>query len=306
MAGEGGPGIGVWLVFGGGFAFASIGPLLKSVLVVGWSPGAVLLIRLVGAASIMVLLAAFADPAGLRTCPHHLRTIVVFGVVAVTGTQATLFLALQTLPVAVALMIQFLAPIAVIGWNWAVRRRRPSRTTMFGTVAALGGAALVVDVFGAGGGDLPGLGWAALSMLCHAAYFLLSESSAAKLRPVTLLGAGMTVSVFLVSALGVLGLLPLRVGSWSASLAGVDIPATVSLVLLIVLGTVVAHLSGVAGAALIGSTLTSLILLSEVVFAALLAWLLLGESIGPGQAIGGVLVVGGIAGAYVGAERNPR
>ncbi|MCP2289291.1 EamA family transporter [Nocardia amikacinitolerans] len=295
---------GVWLTVASGLAFASSGPLAKSVLAADWSPGAVLAVRLTGAAAIMLVLAGLAEPDGLRGSVRHLRTIGAYGVIAVAGVQATFFLSLEYLQVGVSLMIQFLAPIVVIGWDWAVRGRRPSNATLLGAAVALVGAALVIDVFGAGGLSLPGLGWAALSMLCNAAFFLLSARTSDSLRPVVLLGAGLTVAALTSWTLGALTVLPIHFGGATASMAERHLPVWLALTLLILLSTVLAYLCGVAGAARIGATLMSLILLSEVLFAVALSWLLLGEAIGPIQALGALLVIGGIALARYGADQR--
>ncbi|WP_067861480.1 EamA family transporter [Nocardia shimofusensis] len=294
---------GVWLTVASGLAFASSGPLAKSVLAAQWSPGAILAVRLTGAAAIVLVVAALADPRELRESPRHLRTIIAFGVVAVAGVQATFFLSLQYLQVGVALMIQFLAPVVVIFWDWAVRRRRPSARTLIGAAVALIGAALVIDVLHSAGLSVAGLGWAALSMLCNAAFFLLSARTSDNLSPVTLLGAGLSVAAVTAWVLGLVTVLPLQVGESTAVMAERPLPVWVALALLIAVSTVVAYLCGVAGAARIGSTLMSLVLLSEVLFAVVLARILLGEAIAPVQLAGGVLLVGGIALARSGAER---
>ncbi|NEW39082.1 DMT family transporter [Nocardia cyriacigeorgica] len=296
--------VGIWLTVGSGLAFASSGPLAKSVMVAGWSPGAVLVVRLTGAAVIMLGLAAVADPGGLRGCAAHLRTIGAFGVVAVAGVQASFFLSLQYLQVGVTLMIQFLAPVAVIGWNWVVRGHRPHAVTLLGAGIALAGSALVIDVFSADGLSLAGLGWAGLSMLCNAAFFLLSARTSDSLSPVVLLGTGLTVAAASMWTLTALGVLPVMLGGREATLAEHSIPVAVSLALLVAISTVVAYLCGVAGAARIGATLMSLILLSEVLFAVALSWLLLAERVRPVQLVGGVLVIGGIAVARRAAERR--
>lgn len=294
---------GVWLTVASGLAFASSGPLAKSVLAAQWSPGAILAVRLTGAAAIVLVVAALADPRELRESPRHLRTITAFGVVAVAGVQATFFLSLQYLQVGVALMIQFLAPVVVIFWDWIVRRRRPSARTLVGATIALLGAALVIDVLHSAELSVAGLGWAALSMLCNAAFFLLSARTSDSLSPVTLLGAGLAVAAVTAWVLGLASVLPLHVGASTAVMAERGLPVWVALALLIAISTVVAYLCGVAGAARIGSTLMSLVLLSEVLFAVVLARILLGEAIAPVQMAGGVLLVGGIALARSGAER---
>jgi drug/metabolite transporter (DMT)-like permease len=141
-------------------------------------------------------------------------------------------------------------------------------------------------------------------MLGNAVFFLLSERTSDSLSPVVLLGSGLTVAAATAWVLGLTGLLPLRFGESTTSLAEHHIPAGLSLTSLVVISTVVAYVCSVAGAARIGSTLMSLILLSEVLFAVVLSWLLLDESVSPLQLIGGVLVVGGIALARSGAEHR--
>ncbi|MET8871115.1 hypothetical protein [Nocardia sp. NPDC004604] len=73
--------------------------------------------------------------------------------IAAAGAQATSFLSPPYFQVGVTLMIQFLAPIVAIAWNWAVRGRQPSGATLLAAAVALSGAALViggVDVAAAG------------------------------------------------------------------------------------------------------------------------------------------------------------
>ena len=54
------------------------------------------------------------------------------------------------------------------------------------------------------------------------------------------------------------------------------------------------------GARHLGSTMASFVGLSEVLFAVLLAWLLLGEVPGPMQVVGGLLILGGVVAVRVG------
>ncbi|UGT60025.1 DMT family transporter [Nocardia asteroides] len=294
--------LGVWLTVASGLAFAASGPLVKAVLGAGWSAGAVLAVRLTGAAAVMLLLAVFADPRGLWAGRRELRTVVPFGAIGVAGVQASFFLSLATLQVAVTLMIQFLAPVVVIAWHWVVGRRRPSTGTLAGAAVTLAGAALVVQVFGAGSPDPAGLAWAGLSMIGNAVFFLLSERSTARLSPVALLGSGLTVAALTTWLLAGIGALPLVVGAGTALMDHRELPVPLALTLLVLVSTVLAYLCGVAGAARLGATLMSLVLLSEVLFAVGLSWLLLGEAVTPVQLVGSVLVVAGLAVANRAAE----
>jgi hypothetical protein len=54
---------------------------------------------------------------------------------------------------------------------------------------------------------------------------------------------------------------------------------------------------------MLGARLSSFLGLSEVVFAGIVGWILLGEALGPLQILGGVLILGGIV--LVRLERRP-
>ena len=93
----------------------------------GWSPGAAVLARIACSAVVLLVAAAAVDRAGLRDSPPHWRTIGGYGLTAIVGAQLAFFMAIQHLSVGVALMIQFLAPVVVIAWDWLVRHRRVGR-----------------------------------------------------------------------------------------------------------------------------------------------------------------------------------
>jgi drug/metabolite transporter (DMT)-like permease len=67
-----------------------------------------------------------------------------------------------------------------------------------------------------------------------------------------------------------------------------------------------AYLLGVMAARLLGSTVASFVGLTEVLFAVLWAWLLLGELPRPVQLGGGALIVAGVAAVRVGELRRER
>ncbi len=66
---------------------------------------------------------------------------------------------------------------------------------------------------------------------------------------------------------------------------------------------VVAYVTGILGARLLGPTVASFVGLTEVLFAVGFAYLLLGQVLRPGQLLGGLLVVGGVA--LVQSEESP-
>src|SRR5680860_1112669 len=102
-------------------------------------------------------------------------------------------------------------------------------------------------------------------------------------------------ALFTIGLLGVTGLLPFTAALGDVPLAGVQLPWWVPLLIVAVVSTSVAYVAGITAAEALGSRLVSFVSLLEVVFAALFAWLLLGEALTPLQLLGGGLILGGIA-----------
>ncbi|MEJ5914543.1 EamA family transporter [Pseudokineococcus sp. 1T1Z-3] len=273
-------------------AFGTSGTLGKGLLESGWSPGAAVLARALVGALVLAVPAALA----LRGRWHLLRadagTVVAFGVVAVAGCQLAYFTAVQTVDVAVALLVEYLAPALLVLLAWA-RGRRPSPLVLVGTLAALGGLVLVLDVTGGAQVDLVGVGWALVAACGLAAYFLLSARPGAGLPPLALATGGLLVGAAVLALAGLVGLLPLTTSTADVALAGALAPWWVAVLALGVVAGAVAYATGVAGARRLGSRTASFVGLTEVVFAVLVAWVLLGQLPVPVQLLGGALIVAG-------------
>src|SRR3954469_4253252 len=130
-------------------AFSSSGPMIKPLLEAGWSLGAALLVRM-GLSGLLLapalVLAVRRERSFLR---RHWRIILGFGLTAVAGCQILFFAAMQRMPVAVALLIQYLAPVLLVVLAWVRTRRSPSMLVIAGSVVAIVGLVLVVDISGA-------------------------------------------------------------------------------------------------------------------------------------------------------------
>lgn len=276
-------------------AFGFSGPLGESLMAAGWSSGATTLVRIAGAALILLPVAVVL---GLRHRPAGaaLRTIVVYGVFAVSGAQLCFFYALQHLDVGVALLLEFLAPVLLVGWTWFRTRRPPRTVTVLGCVVALVGLAFVVDVFGASRVDLVGVLWGIGAAVCVCVYFSLpaGRDGDGGVPPLLLISGGTVVGAVLLTITGVLGLTPLRVGEGAAVLGGATMHWLVVAAMMVVISTVVAYLTGVVGIRRLDTRVASFVGLSEVLFGVLAAWLLVDQIPTLTQFLGGVLILGGI------------
>ena len=89
--------------------------------------------------------------------------------------------------------------------------------------------------------------------------------------------------------------MPMTFTTNDAVVAGLTTSWVVPVIALALIPTAIAYTLGIMGIARLRPRFASLVGLSEVMFAVLAAWLLLGEAITPIQAVGGVVVLGGLA-----------
>jgi len=168
---------------------------------------------------------------------------------------------------------------------------------------SIAGLALVLQIFGAAAPDVVGVLWGLFAAIGMAGHYLLAARPT-PVPAVAFAGLGLTAGFVLLVLAGVLGVVPFVVGGDSVVLGGSQLPAWVALAELIVIAAAAAYLMGIAGARRLGSTLASFVGLTEVLFAVLIAWVLLGETPGLIRAIGGLLILGGVVAVRMGEMRT--
>lgn len=272
----------------------------------GWSPGAAVTVRLTGAALILAIPAVMA----LRGRWHQLKenwlTILLFGLIGVAGCQLFYFNAVARLSVGVALLLEYLAPVMIVLWLWISSRRKPRALTAAGALLSLGGLVLVLDLTGAVKVDFVGVLWGMAAAVCLVIYFFITAKENDTLPPLVLASGGLLVGALVMWLVGFLGLLPMTFSTADTTLGPWTVPWWVSVVGLIILATVLAYVSGIMAARSLGSKVASFVSLTEVLFAVIWAWLLLGELPGPIQLLGGLLIVGGVVLVRVDELRGDR
>lgn len=295
--------LGLLFAVGSAFTFGFSGPLAKSLMEAGWSPTAAVAARLAAGALLLSLFASVIKPSWFRDLRRHAKTVLAYGLIPVAGSQFCYFNAVAHLPVGVALLLEYTAPVLVVGWVWATTRRRPSALTLGGATLALVGIMLVLGVVGTDGFqnahvDPVGVLWALAAAFCAACYFVMSAKvgdDGDGLEPLTLATGGLLVGATAVTLLGVTGVMPLTFTTNDAVLAGWTTSWVVPLIMVAVIPTAVAYALGIMGISRLRPRFASLVGLSEVMFAVLTAWVMLGEAITPVQAVGGAVVLLGLA-----------
>jgi drug/metabolite transporter (DMT)-like permease len=199
-------------------------------------------------------------------------------------------LSLHYTTVANATLLSNFAPIFIALWMWIAHRARFARVFIVGMTLALVGAVMLVGPNAAGGahggsnkllGDALGLG----SAVFYAAYQLVvkdarSEYSTARLMAWSTTVTGLALLPFALVSPG--NFLPVHAIGWLPLLA-------LALVAQIGGQTVIAY-----ALAHLPASLSSVSLLIQPLTAAIAAWIIFQEAIGPVQMLGGALLIWGI------------
>ena len=275
-------------------AFGSSGVGAKALIEAGWTPGGAVLARLAGGALILLVVGSVVYRGRWPLGPGSLRVLVIYGAVAMAGTQFFYFNAVRTLDVGVALLIEFLAPVLLLAWTAMRTRTLPARLTLLGAAVALAGLVLVIDPRGAGPLDPAGVAWALGAAVGLSAFFVLSSRDSSGLPALVMAAGGTLVGAVIIGLAGLVGLIPVRMTTERTLLAGAEVAWWVPTLWLVLVATVVAYLTGIGAITRLGSRVASFVGLTEVLAAVLIAWIVLSELPGTPQLIGGVLILGGI------------
>src|SRR3712207_2279477 len=159
---------------------------------------------------------------------------------------------------------------------WVVHGQRPRRLTVTGAAIAVVGLALVLDVTGGGHIDPIGVLWGLGAAVGLATYFVMSARVDPALPSMALAAGGMAVGGAVLLVLGAVGVLPMHATFGAVSFAGHRTSWLVPVVGLSLVAAVISYVAGIGAARILGARLSSFVGLTEVLFAVLIAWLVLG------------------------------
>lgn len=276
------------------------GPFAKALFSLGWTPGAAILVRVGGGAILLTLVAIAARRAPWRAWATQPWFVTAFGLIGILAAPLCYFNAVSTLPVSIALLIEYTAPVIVFVWVWLRTGARPSRLTATGAIVAMAGLAIVVGIGDTSELNPTGMLWAGAAAVFTAGLFVLSARSSGRIDALSLTSGGMIVGTIALCILGILGVVPLAAATGTAHLSNLDIPWWLAFIVLAVISSPIAFSTGVMGTVRLGARAASFLSLSEVLFAIVTAWILLGEIPSPSQAVGAVIVIAGLAAVQAG------
>ena len=293
------PLLGYAMVWTAATLFAVNGVVSKVVLQSGLTSLELTQVRSIGAFLGFALILALTSRASLRVSRRELPYLALFGVSGLAFVQWFYFLGINRLPVGIALLIQYLAPLLVALFARYVLHEPVRARVWIALGLALGGLALIVEPWRATRA-LDGVGVAAClaGAVAYATYILMAERGVRTRDPVSLSCYG-----FLFAALFWLAVQPLwrfpsdRVDddvSLLGNLEHLTLPAWLLILFVVAVGTVVTFGLVVSALRHIPATRVAIIATLEPVVATLVAYVWLDQALTTPQLLGGTLVLAAI------------
>lgn len=261
-------------------------------------------VRVTGSVPVLVAWAALVQPRALRP-PRRalLGWIVLMGIVGVAGLQWTYFVAIDRLPIGIALLLEYTAPVLVALWVRFVLGEQVGPTLWPALGLSLAGLALVGQVWQGlaldGVGVVAGLGAA----VCFATYFLVGDHTIGPGGPIHVMTWAFVIAAVALNLAWPLSGLDGDVVRGSVSLGGVldhlSAPGWLLLLWIVVAGTVAPFALALFALRHLPATVVTAVSMTEPVGVTALAWVWFEEALNPVQMVGGAVLLAGIALAQV-------
>lgn len=281
-------------VLAGATLFAINGTVSKIVLEAGMSSLRLVEIRCTAAAFAFFLIAALRSPGSLRVGSRELGFILVYGITGIALVQWLYLVAIARMPVSLALLIEYTAPLLVALWVRFARRGEVRGRVWAALVLSFGGLAVVAQVWQGVTLDVLGMLAAGAAAISLAAYYLLGERGLSRRDPLSLSAWSFAAAGGFWSILLPWWSFPFELMDDRVSIVGTTAPVWLLVIWVVLLGTVVPFGLMLFGIGRIGPTRTGLIGTVEPVIAGLVAWIVIGELLTGWQMLGACVVLAGI------------
>ncbi len=300
--------IGVAMYLIAAILFALNGSVAKAQIEAGLSPAQVTEIRTLGCALLLLAFIGVTKPRSLRVRRQEIPFLLLFGVLAYALTPFLYFLSVELLPVAIAALLAFLAPVLVALWLRFVKREPVGGGIWVALALVIAGLLLVSQVWSGMTLNALGVFYGLLTAAALAAYLLLGEEGAKRRDVMSLAFWGFAIATVTWSILAPWWNFPWATLSATTSMfdgAVTGIPVW-SLVVLMIVVSVVPFVLVLMSLQRIGAQRGGIIGTTEPVWAAIIAFVLLGEVISPIQGLGGLIVLAGVIVAELASQRAHR
>jgi len=277
--------------------FASNGSVSKSLLVSGIDATRLSQIRVTGAFLVLLVFALFLVRDQLKVKRPELLPIISYGIIGVALVQFLYFVAIERMPIGVALVIEYTAPVLVALWARFGEKEPVKKRVWLALALTLFGLSLVTNIWNGFTLDSIGFIAAALAAVSLAIYFITGEKLVQKrsaLAIVTLAFGASTIfwAIFL----------PWWNFDTDIFSGQVSFPenssnmVSISLMMLwmIVMGTITPFFLSFVALSHLKARTVAIVGTLEPVFASAVAFFVLNESLLAIQLLGGAVVIAGV------------
>lgn len=301
------PALGVAMVLVSGVLFAVNGTVSKLILEAGIDAPHLTLLRATGAWTGLLVIAAVTRPGPrrLRVTRGELPLLLTYGLTGFFLVPMLYFVAIERLPVGIALLFEYTAPLLVALWARFGQRQRVKPRLWGGLALNLVGLAAITQAWqGSRQLDPIGVlaGLAAAFLLCF--YYILGARGVAQRDTVSL-----TWWAFGISALAGLAYATIRGGQiLPLGVLGREthgIPVWLLSGYLVLGGSIASYLLVAGALRHLPPTSVGIIGMIEPMIASAVAWVVLHERLTGTQLVGGALVLVGVAIAETARTAGP-
>src|SRR5450631_3551841 len=188
---------GVLLAISAAVLFAVNGNVSKVALQNGLSSLELVSVRSGGTALILMGITALSNPGALRVSRRELGFLALYGLTGIAMVQWLYFVAIQRMPVGIALLFEYTAPLMVALWVRFVQKKPVKSRLWLGLACALSGLALVAQFWKGMTLDPIGLISALGAGAALACYYLMGEHGQRERDPISLMAFSFGFSAIL-------------------------------------------------------------------------------------------------------------
>ena len=292
--------LGYALVIIAAICFATNATVSKSLLLSGFEATRLAQLRVTAAFLIIGVILALTRPSAFKVRRAEWPGLIAFGLIGVTFTQLLYFMGISRLPISIALLLEFTAPIMVaMYWKFGMHKH-VGKGVWLGLVLALGGLALVAEVWSGFSLNPIGVACGFGAAAALAVYYISGDKAVSP--PFNRDSVSVTMWGFAIAAAFWAIVQPWWTFPWAellhpsrqAGMAENGWPLWSLAIWMIVIGTAVPFWLEVSALRNINASQVSAVGMIEPILAAIIAWVILGEVLTPIQIAGGALVLGGV------------
>ena len=253
--------------------------------------------RATGAAIILFAYVLLTNRKAFKLSKRELRIFPFYGITGMAFAQWFYYVAISRMPINISLLLEFTAPLFVVMWVRFVRKEPVRHTLWLGLLCAFTGLALAAQIWNGFNLDPIGFAAALTSMAALVVFFLLGDHVGKERDAVS---ATMWALIFVAGFWAIMR--PVWTFPWDVvthtvtpfTNSDLTMPIWPFFATMVIIGTVVPFTLVVLSIHHIGGAGASIVALSEVPIATVIAWVFLGQILNTIQMLGAAVVILGI------------